>query len=317
MSAGPPDICCVIPIAKPTGTLAGTLEALRGQQLAGVDMQLVLVASGVSAAAVRSTADQLRLPFDTVIVSQDRKGSPAARNAGTSVAEGEIVLYLGDDTPPAVPDLVAGHVAAHRERPGEARAVLGGCVWDPRQEITPVMDWLARTGKMLDYSDLDRDRSEVAKLYSGNISLPSEVLRRVNGYDERFSEYGWGDYDLALRLWDAGVRVAYRPELLVHHRHRYGLEESLGRMRAMGRTADLLNRLHGHRGELRTPVRGGWRPLAARAIAPLVKAGPNPDHLPRAVRDQAYRVLHLQALASGYAQPPLPAGEELRGGLGQ
>ena len=41
---------------------------------------------------------------------------------------------------------------------------------------------------------------------SGNCSMPADVIRRINGYDEWFTGWGWEDADFALRLQLAGYR---------------------------------------------------------------------------------------------------------------
>jgi GT2 family glycosyltransferase len=310
-----PDISVVIPTRGRRDPLSRTVSALATQDLNGLSMEVIAVASDISASEVEAALDGER-PFPLRLLEEARPGAAAARNSGISEARAELVLLLGDDTYPATSDLVAGHVRAQREQPGWRRAVLGGCVWAPEIELTAVMDWLDRTGKMLDFGGLDRDRSTTPMLYSGNVSLHREALLRVDGFDERFATYGWEDYDLALRLWDVGVRVAYRPELLVHHLHRYRLEDSLRRMEEMGRTANLLRRLHARRPSLRAPLPIGLRSTLARGLAPLAGAIGG-ERGTRFLRDPAYRVLHLAALRRGYQADPLPDDPALRGGLRQ
>jgi hypothetical protein len=76
-------------------------------------------------------------------------------------------------------------------------------------------------------------------------------------------------------------------------------------MDAMGRTANLLNRLHP------LPSPPAPRPIGlkggvARALAPVLTRLPDATTLPDRSRDGYYRVSHFAALARGYARAPLP-----------
>ncbi len=312
-----PDISVVIPTRDRVEVLARTLEALAGQELDGLAMEVIVVDNGSPARSLaRISSLGEAAPFRFSLLTEPRSGASAARNAGTSVARADRILFLGDDTRPADEGLVADHVRALSERPGK-RVVMGACVWAPGVEVTPVMEWLERTGKSHDYAIFQRGEGELINLYSNNLSLPREALLEVGGFDERFPQYGWEDYDLALRLADRGYRLCFLAELVVHHDHTSGLQESLRRMESVGRTAHLFNRLHEHRPGLLAPRPHGVKAAFARAIDPLLRRIPVPGRLPRPISDQMFRTLHYAALARGYADSPLPVDAGLRGGIGE
>ena len=68
-----------------------------------------------------------------------------------------------------------------------------------------------------------RRRSGRMRNYSGNyfwttnVSVPLATIRAIGGFDESFSEYGWEDIDVGLRLRAAGVRAVFNPRALVFH----------------------------------------------------------------------------------------------------
>lgn len=308
----------MIPTRDRPEVLERTIAALAAQSLDKDAFEVVVVDNGSEPGALeRARALRGSAAFALEVLSEPRPGGSAARNAGVSVASSEHVLFLGDDTRPAAPGFLSGHLAALAGRgDGPPAAVLGGCVWAPGVEVTPVMDWLERTGKILDYSAMDAGEGPLANLYAGNLSMRRSDLVAVGGFDERFSKiYGWADYDLALRLGDRGLRLVFRPDLIVHHDHRYGLRDSLRRMEAMGRTANLLNRIHGGRPGLATPRPIGVKALVGSTLAPLTVQLPVPSWLPRPVRDAILRVWHYAALARGYRRPPLDDDPAHRGGL--
>ena len=64
-------------------------------------------------------------------------------------------------------------------------------------------------------ADHDRDIFVECPLAHPTLMLRADVFRRVGGYQNR----GWGeDYDLLLRFWERGHRMAKVPEVLLHWR---------------------------------------------------------------------------------------------------
>ena len=310
-------ISIVIPTHRRIEALRRTIDSLAKQELDGLEAELIVVCSGsVVGHSERVSEAVAGHPLPARVLSRPEGGSAGARNAGVEAAASDLILFLNDDTPPASTDLVVGHARAHDEDTDPWRGVLGPVVWDPHLAITPVMDWMSRTGKMNDYAGLEAEGEGTPTLYAPGLSIHRSALVAVGGFDERFSRYGWAEYDLALRLFDRGFRIAFRPDLVAWHDHRYTLGDSLRRMESVGRAANLLNRVHAARDELATPRPAGAKGRAARLLAPAATYVPVPGWMPGRLRDQTYRTLHYAMLARGYAQPEIPAGNGMRGGIG-
>ena len=299
-----PDVTVVIPTRDRWDVLSRTLEALARQELGGVEAEVVVVDNG---SRERPALDSVRL------VEEPVPGAAAARNRGIAAARGRVVLFIGDDCIPADSGLVRGHAESHPDD-GVARAVTGRIEWDPTVERTEVMDWLERSGHMVDMERLRREDPGPETFYTGNVSVPRRALLDAAGFDQRFSGYGFEDLELALRLADRGVRFGHRPDLGVLHSHRYGMERSLERMHAVGRGGRLLHAIHDHRRPLPGPPAGRRRLAAGRALArvePLRREPPRA--LPRQARDLWLRAAHLGAFAEGHAAEPLDEHPSLRG----
>jgi glycosyltransferase involved in cell wall biosynthesis len=275
------DVTVVIPTRDRWDVLTRTLVALRCQELGGAEAEIVVVDNG-------SRTPAPELPGARVVV-EPAPGAAAARNRGLAAARGRIVLFLGDDCLPADEGLVRGHAEAHAG--AEPRAVTGRIEWDPGVERTAVMDWLERSGHMVDMERLRREPAGPETFYTGNVSVPRQALLEVAGFDQRFSGYGFEDLELAVRLADRGVRFEHRPDLGVLHAHRYGLEHSLARMEAVGRGGRLLHTIHDHRRPLPGPPAGRTRLLAGRLLGVLPPVW--------------MRAAHLAAFTRGYLAPPL------------
>ena len=294
-----PDVTVVIPTRDRWDALERTLAGLRRQRLGEIEAEVVVVDNG-------SRTERPELPGARV-VREPVPGAAAARNRGVLEARGRIVLFVGDDCIPASEGLVRGHLESHAD--GVARAVTGRIEWDPAVERTAVMDWLERSGHMVDMARLEREEPGPETFYTGNVSVPREALLDAAGFDQRFSGYGFEDLELALRLSDRGVVFAHRPDLGVLHSHRYGTERSLERMVAVGRGGRLLHTLHDHRRPLPGPPAGRRRLAAGRALAPLRSREPPPW----APLGLWFRAAHLAAFAEGYRSPPLDDHPSLRG----
>ncbi len=105
--------------------------------------------------------------------------------------------------------------------------------------------------------------------------MPLATIRAIGGFNESFSEYGWEDIDVGLRLRFGGVRAVFNPKALVYHykpRPRSGnVEKMIAQARAQARTAVQLAAIHPHwRTYLATginPVQRTWHAAARRRAA--------------------------------------------------
>jgi len=86
--------------------------------------------------------------------------------------------------------------------------------------------------------------------WTTNVSVPLITIRAIGGFNESFSEYGWEDIDVGLRLRFGGVKAVFNPKALVYHwkpapRAR-DVEKMVRQARAQARTAVQLAKLHPH-----------------------------------------------------------------------
>ncbi len=144
------------------------------------------------------------------------RGLPNARNVGVSLATGDVVLFLDDDSIPD-PGLVRAH-AARYDDPGVAGVggrVLGGYDRDagPPGRFRPVDGRVLRNFSSLKPGDADH-------LPGGNMSFRREVFDRVGGFDRRYGGAAIGEEtDFCLRARKAGFRLVYEPGACLEHFH--------------------------------------------------------------------------------------------------
>ncbi|MEO6835095.1 MAG: glycosyltransferase family A protein [Candidatus Tumulicola sp.] len=166
------------------------------------------------------------------VVTQPNSGLAKGRNAGIARAAGERIIFIDDDVL-VLPNFVAEHLRAHAAHP--QAIVRGGAIDVESFDDLPPPVWSIK-----DYSG--------NYFWTTNVSLPLATIRAIGGFDGAFSEYGWEDIDVGLRLRARGVKAIFNPKALAYHfkpRPRSGSVEKMVRQaQAQARTAVRLAKLH-------------------------------------------------------------------------
>jgi hypothetical protein len=104
-----------------------------------------------------------------------------------------------------------------------------------------------------------------AYFWTTNVSAPLQLIKDAGGFDERFTEYGWEDLELGLRLRRMGVPSRLEREAIVYHYKPRVVHADVHGMvrqaRAQARTAVQFMRKHPH-----------WRVALATGQIPLFQA---------------------------------------------
>jgi GT2 family glycosyltransferase len=150
----------------------------------------------------------------------DFKSLPRARNYGTAVARGEVILFLDDDVG-CVTGVVEAHALAHI-RSG-ASAVTGpvleeGATLSSVDSLAAVQQAKLHTGELLIW-DLD---AEYSPLFAPgcNASYKREKLVELGGFDENFIGSSYGeDAEMSHRVKASGGTILFDPAASVVHLH--------------------------------------------------------------------------------------------------
>jgi GT2 family glycosyltransferase len=289
------DLTVVIPTRDREERLLQTLSELQTQNPGDASGEILVVDNGERGGL---SVPDIPGPLEIRMLREPRPGAAAARNRGIASSRGTIVLFLGDDTPPATERLLAGHLQLHSRRPDSGYAVLGRVEWDPRDGVTEFMEWLSKAGFQFNYDGLAAGPVAPSKyLFTAHVSMKRRLLERMGGFDERLP-YLFEDLELGIRLEDSGGTLDYHPELLVYHRHRYELEGYAQRMDLVGQAGFQLRRLRPERtpGAVQAPS-PKWRlyPFAAAVARPLLHT-----RLPARMRERAWTAVLMDAYARGY-----------------
>ena len=227
--------------------LERVLEACFEQSVAPSEYEVVLVNDG----STDNTPEvieraQRRASCRFVVINQPNSGLAKGRNAGIARSSGERIIFIDDDVLP-IPVFVEEHLRSHAAKP--KAIVRGGAINVETFEDLPPPLWNIRH-----YSG--------NYFWTTNVSVPLPTIRAIGGFNETFTEYGWEDIDVGLRLRFGGVKAVFNPKALVYHwkpRPRSGnVEKMVRQARAQARTAVQLAELHPH-----------WRTYLATGINPV------------------------------------------------
>ncbi len=221
-----PALSVVIPTRDRPGALSQTLAGLEAEETPA-PFEVLVVDDGSepgSLGALQSRHRSLACRW----LRQDGLGPAAARNRGRREAIGERILFLGDDTRPA-----PGSLQHHFEE--EPLGIQGHIDWDPEQEITDVMRFLAPAGPQFYFKGLrPGEPVPFTAVLGSNFSAPRSWLT-AEPFDEEFPHAALEDTELALRFERRGWQTVYRPAALCWHNHSYTrLEPFLDRQRRAG-----------------------------------------------------------------------------------
>jgi glycosyltransferase involved in cell wall biosynthesis len=224
-------ISVILPTFNRADVLERTLRSYIDQ--AGVDSAEIVV---IDDGSTDATQDILRriARAEVRILHQENRGPAAARNAGLRVAQGDYVMFAGDDVIPTQ-HLLKEHLLTHRVHGSRSTAVLGNITWSHEQSITPFMRWLEQEGMQFDYSRIiDPLNVPVEMFYTSNLSLRRDFLMEGDLFDERFTAACWEDIDLGMRLRNRGLKIVYNPRASAFHLHSTDFVRFAGRTRRAG-----------------------------------------------------------------------------------
>lgn len=219
-------LSAIVPTHDRPVTLAHCLETLQAQDIVGSELEVVVVDDGSPSdiAGVVAAASE-RGPIEMRCERLELTGLNAARNRGASVARGEVLAFLDDDT------LVSRGWAAAllRTFEGWPCAAVGGKV--ELQLAGPAPDWLATRRYYLAEYDLgsepfwlddDLVDGRDALPVGANCAVRRSDFERLGGFRpglDRIADslVSNGDTEFFRRLRAAGGRMRYEPEAGVIH----------------------------------------------------------------------------------------------------
>lgn len=205
MSIAGTEICVAVATRGRPARLGRLLDSLEAQTLGPERFEVVVAVDGPDPETERLLAERFGSPgiaLRTVVLPSS--GGPArARNAAWRMSQAPLVAFTDDDCE-ATPAWLEALAGAARSHPGAV--IQGPTLPNPAdrdaegpfgrsQEITEPGPWFQTC----------------------NIAYPRELLERLGGFDERFTEAAGEDVDLGWRASGLGAGLEWAGEARVLH----------------------------------------------------------------------------------------------------
>lgn len=181
------------------------LESVRKQDVPGCELIVVDNASS------DGSPDMVRERFpEARLIALDRNEAIKGRNIGFRAARAELVLSLDDDIELSDPASLRRLCERMEASPDVGAVTLKICEEQTGSDSVEAHWWHPLPRAQFQDRELLTDHiNEAAVLFR------AEALDRVGHYDEALF-WGGEEWDLCLRLLDAGYRILYHPEPVLH-----------------------------------------------------------------------------------------------------
>jgi glycosyltransferase involved in cell wall biosynthesis len=215
----------IIPTYNRSDILQHTIDAYLGQSATYLIDEIIIIDDGSDEKQRLKNEDianaaKKKAEFPVKYLCQDNKGPAEARNKGIGIAQGEIILFTGDDIVPHR-NMVKEHFFYHKKSDMmEHVCVLGYSVWPQEIAVTPFMLHIQENGLQFGYSIIPCENDVPFNFfYTSNVSLHREFLLKERQFDTDFPYAVWEDIELAYRLKKRGMIMVYNKNAIGYHYH--------------------------------------------------------------------------------------------------
>jgi len=190
--------------ARTRDTVKKFLEAARTSDT----LLEVIVVDDESRHDERTALREMLDGYAKTVLMQSNVGRGGAINAGALEAAGDLFLIVDCDCPPATADFFHHHLSAI----GAGADVSVGALRSRGRDF-----W----SRYQDQAVARRERQFANGMRyaftSQNVVVKASWFKRIGGFDQSYSRYGFEDRDFFIQLADAGANIVYIPAAGVIH----------------------------------------------------------------------------------------------------
>ncbi len=212
------DFSVIIPTYNRPDVLKMCLDSLQNQTYDKKKYEVIVIDDG-STDDTEILCSKMKYDYTFRYIKQENSGPGAARNKGINIAKGKYTLIINDD---AILDKynLQVHWNTHQEMTHKRVAVLGTFNYAVEFVKRPFV-WIAEnTPLIFGYSVAEPNRFHNYRFFwTCNISIRTEVLLKVGGFDPLFNEPMMEDTELGFRLEQIGFSVLFSPKAKATHYH--------------------------------------------------------------------------------------------------
>lgn len=197
-------ISVIVPAKDAAGTLGACLESLLAQEELAVETEIIVVDDG----STDNTAE-IAEGFGVRVVRQANAGRSAARNAGASLARGELLAFTDADCTPA-PDWLH-----HQARPFDDPQVVGSKgVYRTRQ--TGLVSRFVQQEYAFKYKRMAK-QAHIDFIDTYAAAYRRSVFLENGGFEDALLSVE--DQEFSFRLARKGYQLVFAPQAVVYHHH--------------------------------------------------------------------------------------------------
>lgn len=184
-----PRLSVIVPSCNREAELSRCLAGLAAQTLPRAQLEVLVVDDSGATDTGDPRSSDLGLEHLRFLRHPKNLGAAAARNSGARTAEAPFLAFLDDDCVPE-PDWAAEMLASFSRSDG---AALAGhvVIAAPEPATDRVTQYLS--------SPTTADDGSIARAQSANLGVPAAGYAALSGFDERYCQAGYDDYDFCLR----------------------------------------------------------------------------------------------------------------------
>ena len=198
-------ISVVIPAYNAAATIVSCLQALQQQSLDSAQYEIIVVDDGSTDATADLAAGQ-----GVRVIRRQRGRQAAARNAGITAAQGDIICFTDADCQP-LPDWLANLSA-----PLQADPATAGSRGSYRTVQRAPIARFVQLEYQEKYNQL-AGQSWIKMVDTYSAAFRRQILVDNGGFDARFPYAE--DRELSYRLAAQGCKFVFAPDAVVHHFH--------------------------------------------------------------------------------------------------
>jgi GT2 family glycosyltransferase len=232
-----PSVTVVVPTCRRPARLKRCLDSLLASDYGRFDIVVVENRPGGDATdrmLARHFAGERRVRY----VTETRRGSSHARNAGLRAASGDIVAFVDDDV------VVEGDwlrsAVRHFDGAPDVGCVTGLilplCLDTPQQIVLEQLATFGKGFRLVRFALSETPAADTLFPYTAgrigsgaNMVVRAELASRLEGFDRRLGAgtlaRGGEELDLFIRILQSGAAIVYEPAAIVWHDHPAGLDE--------------------------------------------------------------------------------------------
>jgi glycosyltransferase involved in cell wall biosynthesis len=236
----PLNLSIIIPTKNRLETLKEVIESIKKQKDAP-SFELIIIDDG-SEDQTSNFLKNLKLDFPFYFELIKPSGPAKARNIGIDKANGKVVLFFGDDT--ILHERCLYYHFLRQKENDFSCAIIGRIFWHSSIKVTYFMDYINEWGLQFGFQLIeDPENVPFNFFYTSNISIPKKFLKKEK-FDETFPYAAWEDIELSYRLNKAGLRLKYRNDAIVYHKHPTNIKKFLERQYKSGISASIFYKKH-------------------------------------------------------------------------